>query len=307
MEAKTNQTKKAPFIILAIIILVICAAYFVGFGGYLNDAAAASGLSLNFQMVLYYLYLYGGMMVACIAVLMIVVMALKNKREFFAKLFAWGTLLLAMLGSAGFFGNLAQLSSFTSADQGIAYFATYVPYVALVVASVALIVQWDDSTRKKVNKISLVCTLVSIVMTILLISNVMAQMKSMLDMLGTMQTVYVYQYIFMIATALVCTLMCAFYFYVTLSRRKFDCHMIGMTDEEAEIVERIEARVDEIADEVEELATEGEAIIEAEMQIDEKTNGQVQEAAGEAEKAPEAAETVIVETEVVIEEDTEGK
>lgn len=294
MEAKTNQTKKAPFIILAIIILATCAAYFIGFGGYLSGAAAASGLSLNFQMVLYYLYLYGGLMVACIVVLMIVVLALKNMREFFAKMFVWGTFLLAMLGSAGFYGNLAQLSSFTSTDQVIAFFATYAPYVALSVASVALIVQWDDNRRKKANMVSLVCMLVSAAMTIMLASNVMTQMKSMLDMLGTMQAVYIYQYIFMITTALACTLMCVFYFYVTLSRRKFDCHMIGMTDEEAGIVERIEARVDEIADEVEELATEGEAIIEAEKQID--------EAVEEAAQTLQSTDSVIVETEIVVEE-----
>ncbi|MBC5646971.1 putative sodium/potassium/calcium exchanger [Christensenella tenuis] len=295
MEAKTNKTNKIPFIILAIIVLAVCVIYFVGFGGYLNSAAAASGLTLGLPMVLYYLYLYGGMMIACIAVLMIMVLTLKNMREFFAKIFVWGTFLLAMLASAGFFGNLAQVSSFTSIDQGIAYFATYVPYVALVVASISLIVQWDSSNRKKANMISLVCTLISAAMTILLISNIMTQMKSMLDTLGTMQTAYIFQYTFMIMTAVACSIMCMLYFYVTLNRRKFDCHMIGMTDEEAEIVERIEARVDEIADEVEELAAEGEAIIKAETEIQKEIDGQIGETEKEAAEILEDTDSVSIE------------
>lgn len=294
METKINKTNRIPFIILAVIILAVCAIYFIGFGGYLNSAAGASGLTLGLPMILYYLYLYGGMMIACIAVLMIMVLALKNMREFFAKIFVWGTFLLAMLASAGFFGNLAQIPSFTSADQGMAYFATYVPYVALVVASIALIVQWDSNIRKKANMISLVCTLVAAAMTIMLLSNIMMQMKLMLDTIGTLQTAYIFQYTFMTMTAVACTVMCVFYFYVTLNRRKFDCHMIGMTDEEAEIVERIEARVDEIAGEVEELAAEGEAIIKAEMEIDEQIHETVEETVSAA-----------LETESVVEENEE--
>ena len=60
MESKTKNTNIIPFIILAIIVLAVCVIYFVGFGGYLNSAAAASGLTLGLPMVLYYLYLYGG-------------------------------------------------------------------------------------------------------------------------------------------------------------------------------------------------------------------------------------------------------
>ncbi len=278
METTVNRTKRAPFIILAIIILAACAVFFTGFGGYMHEAAAASGMTLGIQMILYYLYLYGGMMVACIVVLMLMVLLLKNKREFFAKIFVWGAFLLAMLASAGFFGNLVQVSSFTTTEQGVAYFATYIPYVVVVVSPIALIVQWDSSSRRAVNLVSLVSLMVSAVLTVLLIANIMTQMQSMLDTLGTIQTAYIYQYMFMIAIGIICTLMCALYFSVTLDRRKFDCNMIGMTDEEAAIVERIEARVDEIAEEVEELAAEGEAVIAEEKKIEEaKADRQKQE------------------------------
>lgn len=279
-----KRTSKVPFYIIAIITLLSCVGYFIGLGGYISIAAPTG---IAFDQFLSVLYASGGMVVACTAALLVILLVLKNKREMWAKILIWGILILSVLASASFYGSLTQLSGATF-DQALAFVARFVPYIALSVASVAMIAQWDSSEHKATNLISFVCMLVSAVMVIFYVKSIMDEIQNGLNITGTIDTVYLYQYAMMIALAIMLVLVTLVYFYATINRRKFDCTMIGMTDEEAEIVERIEQRVDEIADEVEELAAEGEAIVEAEKEmeaaIDEVVEASVDEAMQDSEE-----------------------
>ncbi len=274
IEKKTN---KVPFAIIAIITLIFSAGYFVGLGGYISIAAPTG---IDIVQFLNVLYASGGMIVACVVVLMVLMFVLKNKRELWTKILIWGILLLSVLASANFFGNLTQLAA-ANFTQGLAFVARYAPYMAVSVASVAMIAQWDNGEHKAANMVSFVCMLVAAVMVIFQAKNMLDEVQTGLNLTGTIDSVYLYQYLMLTALAIVLVLIDVVYFYATMSRRKFDCTVIGMTDEEAQIVERIEKRVDEMADEVEALAAEGEAIIEAEIEMNEA----VEEAVAEAVEA----------------------
>lgn len=283
-QALKQKTSKVPFYIIAIITLVFCAGYFVGLGGYISTAAPTG---VDFSQFLNLLYVSNGLIVCCAVALMVVLFVLKNKRELWAKILIWGILILSVLACANFYGNLMQLSA-TTFTQGLSFVARYAPYAALSVASVAMIAQWDSGEHKAANMVSFVCMLVAAVMVIFGVKDILETVQSSLNLTGTIDAAYMYQYVMLIALAIILVLIDLVYFYATISRRKFDCTLIGMTDEEAEIVERIEKRVDEMADEVEELAAEGEAIIEAEKEIDEAISEAVEEAIDEA--VEEAAE-----------------
>lgn len=269
-----KKTSKVSFYIIAIITLVFCAGYFIGLGGYIGTAAPTG---IDFPQFLNVLYASGGLIVICLAALMVVMLVLKNKREFWAKIFIWGILILSVLASANFYGTLTQLSA-TTFTQGLAFVARYAPYIAVCVASVAMIAQWDNGQHKAANMVSFVCMLIAAVMVIFEVKSIVEEVQSGLNLTGTIDSVYLYQYVMLTALAFALVMVNVVYFYVTTSRRRFDCTMIGMSDGEAEIVERIEARVDEIADEVEELAAEGAAIIEAEIEIEEAIEEAVEEA-----------------------------
>ncbi|MEG2360406.1 MAG: hypothetical protein RSB97_01050 [Christensenella sp.] len=288
-QVMEKKTSKVPFYIIALVTLIACAGYFVGLGGYI---ALAAPMGITFSQFMNVWYASGGMIVACIVGALFVLFVLKNKREFWAKIFIWGILILSVLASAAFYANLAQMEAM-DATQGFAFVSRYIPYVALSVASIAVIVQWDDNAHKAANMVSLVCMLVSAFMVIFQIKAIVGEIQGGLDATSTIDPVYLYQYMMLIFLAVSLVLITLLYFYVTLSRRKFDCVIIGMTDEEAEVVERIEARVDEIADEVEEIATQDAASIVTE----EKAEAEIDEA------AKEDTETVVIETETVIEEE----
>ncbi len=289
MEQTMNKkTSKAPFLVLTIATLAVCIVFFIGLGGYIATAATAG---ITFDQFLNVLYASGGMVVICITALMIVLLVLKTKREVWAKVFVWGALLLSMLASAGFYGNLSQLTM-VDFTQGLGFVSRYAPYIALSVASVALIVQWDNNNRKATNLVSLVCWMVSAVMVVFQIKSIMEEMQNGLNLTSSIDPVYLYQYIMLGALAIALALIVVVYFYVTLSRRSFDRNMLGLTDEEAEIVERIEERVDEIADEVEEMAALGEAVIAAKQEIEKEAHQAAEETA--ADTGEEAGNEEIV-------------
>lgn len=271
-----KKTSKVPFAIIAIITLIFSVGYFVGLGSFIA-AAAPTGISL--AQFIEVLYMNGGIIIACVIALIVIMIMLRNKREIWAKVLIWGILLLCVLASANFFGNLTQIAA-ASFTQGLAFVARYAPYLAVTVASVAMIAQWDNGEHKAANMVSFVCMLIAAVMAIFQIKNIVDTIQQNLNLISEMQTQFLAQYVMIVSSAFVLIMVNVVYFYATISRRNFDCTVIGMTDEEAQIVERIERRVDEIADEVEALAAEGEAIIEAEIELE-----AVEEAAEEAVEA----------------------
>lgn len=307
-ETITKKTNKIPFIILAIITLLACVLYFASIGGYVStvvESTQASGgsVTVDFGTITNVLYSTGGMLVIAAAALMAVVLLLKNKRELWAKIFVWAGLLLATMLGAAFFSSLASV-----ATNGFSVLLPYIPQVALVVGSVALIAKWDSGEKKSANIVILVSLIVSIIVSIAFTVTLYSQAKAALDSLGELEPMYIFQYLILAAVPYVATLVLAVYYVATMSRRKFDCFMLAMTDEEAQVVERIEKRVDEIADEVEEMAVMGEAIIEAEKEIDREIDEAVQEAIDEAvEEVVEDDAAVTVEVEVTGEEAPEKK
>ena len=105
--------------------------------------ASGGSVTVDFGTITNVLYSTGGMLVIAAAALMAVVLLLKNKRELWAKIFVWAGLLLATMLGAAFFSSLASV-----ATNGFSVLLPYIPQVALVVGSVALIAKWDSGEKK---------------------------------------------------------------------------------------------------------------------------------------------------------------
>ena len=200
----------------------------------------------------------------------------------------WGVLILSTMYSTTFFSSWAQ------AATNINFYATYIPWIVLTVAAVTMVAGWDSSDKKRINAIQWACLAASVVMSVIFF-------VIMLTSLMSTEALAIYNLVVALSINAALNLFILLLALITRSKRTFDKVIFAMSDEEADIVERIEARVDEIADEVEEMAAEGEAFVEA------KAAAEImeEEAAQAEEKAAE--EEVVIETEVVAEETVEDK
>ncbi|MEG2202576.1 MAG: hypothetical protein RRY10_02925 [Christensenellaceae bacterium] len=273
-----ENKKDKGFVIVAILTVIFSIAYLIGIFGFIAESSFSQQMALPLPVVLSFLYGVGAFAVVCVLVLMIALITLKNKREIVAKIFSWGVLLFTLLYTSGLYVSLLQLSSLTNLDA-FNFIASYIPSIAVCVTFIAMISQWDSSDKKAVNMIALVSVMVSLFMVVF----------TTVQAFGSLMTTVpaaIYALIYSVALGIVNLFVLIGVFMITRSRRTFDKRVFAMSDEEAEMVEKIEDRVEEIADEVEDMAAE-------------INNDRV--------SSIEDAQTVIVEEEIIIEEENVDK
>ncbi|MEA5003905.1 MAG: hypothetical protein VB081_10445 [Christensenella sp.] len=287
---KKDQTVKSQsnlaINIVSVLVVVLIGGFIVALFGFLGLFAETAGTPMSFASVISNLYLIGGFALISMVLFVIGIFFAKERRELMSKIWVWGVLLLSVMYAATFFANVVQ------GVASIDLFADFVPWIALMVATVAMIANWDNSNKKILNMIQWVCLAVSIVFTVIFFAiNLMSLMS--------VENLAIYRLVVLLSKSAVIVVFNLLLVLITRSKRTFDKVIFAMSDEEADIVERIEARVEEIADEVEEMAAEGEAFVEA------KAAAEIMEE--ETEKAEEIAaeEEIVIETEVVTEESAE--
>ncbi|MEA4852887.1 MAG: hypothetical protein VB082_01275 [Christensenella sp.] len=274
---KKKSNKNIGIIIISILIIVLAVGMIVSLIGYLQAYEQSAQLGLTtmdyVDYFVYNIYMIGGLMGVCALLLVLSWFIAKEKREVLSKIWFWGILLTTVLYLANFFPALIQ------GTFSIEVFAFYLPWLALAVGCVALLANWDNSNKKNLNFIEFTCLAVSIVFSAFFFYQKLTSLMST-------EALAIYSVVIPLIINAMVNLLLVQMFLVTASKRKFDKAILAMTDEEADIVERIEARVDEIASEVEEMAAEGEALVEAEEALE--------EAAEDAESI-EATETIVKE------------
>ena len=296
-------------IIVSILLVLVAVGFFVSFFGFMSTYAVTAGAAPSLSVYLSNLFLIGGFALVSMVLFVISIFfaieirrpmskiwiwgflveaAIKGRRELMSKIWMWGVLILAAMYSTTFFTSLAQ------AGAAINFYASYIPWVVLLIASVTMIAGWDSSNKKRVNIIEWVCLAASVAMSVIFFAATLGSLMST-------EALAIYYILITLTVNAALNLFILLLALITRSKRTFDKVIFAMSDEEADIVERIEARVDEIADEVEEMAAEGEAFVEA------KAAAEImeEEAAQAEEKAAE--EEVVIETEVVAEETVEDK
>lgn len=288
MEETVRNKKNIGIIIVSILTILIVAGFLVAFFGFMSTYAQVAGATPTFSIYMSNLYIIGGFALIAMVLFILFIFVAKEKRELLSKVFIWGVLLLAAMYSTAFFSNWSQ------AAANVSFYASYIPWVALTVAAVAMIACWDSNDKKRLNMIQWICLAASVVMSVF-------YFVGMLTALMSTEALAIYNLVVTLAINAGVNMFLLLLALITRSKRTFDKVIFAMSDEEAEIVERIEARVDEIADEVEEMAAEGEAFVEAKVaaEIMEEETQKAQEQAAEEE--------IAIETEVVIEEDADGE
>ncbi len=132
----------------AAVLLVICAAYFVLFGLYVGEATA--GEPVTPDRMVYSLYAYGGLAIACIAGMAATVLM---RSSVWFRVFVWGAILLCYHFASQLFANLHNLSVL-GFYQGMLYAAEFIPSMALVAALIALICQWNAQSKAATKNIA---------------------------------------------------------------------------------------------------------------------------------------------------------
>jgi len=275
-DVNGNIKKKGEtlsFKILGWVSLCVAAVFFVLLFALLGMDFGSYGLAVPFGDALQFFYQNNGFSFAFYFLLIIGVMAISRRREVFAKVCFWGILIFSLLYASAFVANLYYLPQ-VQFTVGFEFFATYVPVLCLVIALVAILSQWEAPDKQKVNLIALVTSMISIFMTAFYC------LRAAIDNGATssIQYVNIAMVVFGAATVVLINLMV---YIITRSRRIFDKVIYAMTDEEADLVEGVEDRVETVVVEFEEEMLED---------IAQRMNDDSDNPSKTAEEAVEAAE-----------------
>lgn len=272
--------------IMMILTIVFIGGFIVALLGFLDTYATTAGVSMGVTEFMSNLYSVGGLSLVAMILFILGIVFAKERRELMSKIWMWGVLLLSVMYITAFFAYILQ------GAYAIELFTDYIPWIALVVASVAVLANWDNNNKKVLNTVLWVCFAVAAVFTVIFFAvNLMSLM--------TTESLAIYRLVVVLSKSAAVMIFILLLVLITRSKRTFDKIIFAMSDEEADIVERIEARVEEIADEVEEMAAEGEAFVKA------KAAAEIIEEESQTAEEEAATEEAVIETEVVLEETAE--
>ncbi len=189
-------------------------------------------------------YQNNGFMLALFMVLLIGLVAVKKRRENFTKVFLWAILIFGVLNLSEFVNLFYYLPSLgTSSAMDVV--SIYVPTACAVAAVITLLAQWDASDKKKANIVTAICAIVAIFMAVYYSARMLVVDQGFGDvqMIRTLAGV----------TGLVSvTFLSILAYVITLSRKQFDMVAYAMTDDEAELVESVEDKVESAVEQFEE-------------------------------------------------------
>lgn len=288
---KTNNGSKKGFFVISLVSMAAAIAVLVAFLTMLPDLNAQYqmyyGVGLSAEIVLNIMYMQDLFFLCMFIALLLVTMFFAGRRDVFARVMIWGMLLLGTLKLANYVGQLFTLSQYGASDI-FTFFSAWIQMLCVVVTLIALIAQWDDKNKKIVNTISLIaCVVSAIFFVIILVNRDFSQAGSMAEI------------ILVVGTMASLLLIPLYVFCITSSRRLFNRVMYGFTNEEAEVVEEIEDKLEEERD-----YYETKAIERLENEIaEELKNAFVEEVIETSQnKTDEELEEEVVET---VEEDVE--
>ncbi len=204
-------------------------------------ASAGAG---NFGDVFMSFYQNNGFTVGIFFVLLIGFFAVKTRREVFSKVCFWGVMLLALVYASEFFKMLYYFPSmnFTGAFDIV---SIYAPSVCAVASITALIAQWDATDKKRLNAVAAVCAIIAIFMAVYY----SARMLVFDESFGSPQMMQIFAGI---TGVIAMTMVSVIVYTATITRRTFDTVVYAMTNDEAELVESVEDKVETVVGQFEE-------------------------------------------------------
>lgn len=207
----TTTKKQKPGIVLAVLLLLACAFFFITYGLYVGEATRGEEVSTG--QVIYTLYAYGGFGVICLAGIAVAALSNVKKKAVVSRVFMWGTILLAYHFATQFFANAFNLAVMTF-QKGLIYSSEYIPSLLLVAALIAVLCQWNAENRKAAAMISWISLLVSAFLAGWFIYHKLTSMISL-------DAVIVYDALFGVAHAVVTPVAIGFLFQATRKNEAF--------------------------------------------------------------------------------------
>lgn len=197
---------------MPLLLLMCCVFFFLSYGLFVYEATRTEGASI--AQILYNLYAYGGFFVICLAGMAVSVLLPTAKKAVIARVFMWGTILLAYHFASQFFANAFNLAVM-SFQQALIYSSEYLPCMILVGTLIALLSQWGAEGKKVTNTIAWIGLLVSAFLSGWLIYHKLTSLISL-------DAVVVCDALFSVAHALVVPVAIAFLFHVTRNNEVFE-------------------------------------------------------------------------------------
>ncbi len=249
MESIETKKGMKGFYCFTWVALIIAALMLVCTIFVLSQLGLIYGAAPGFGDIMITLYNMHALLVALFVLLLIGLLAAKIRRELWVKVMTWGMLLLAVALSTPIFTQVLSILPQAEALAGVTTICAYAPVLCVTVTLVALLAQWDSANKKAVHTVSLICWIAAAATTaVYLVQNIRQYAVGGYELSG-----FDYAYLIAeIAGDIAIVLICVFAWMVTSSRRKFDRVIYAMTDEEAAVMEGVEDRIEEIADDLEE-------------------------------------------------------
>lgn len=229
------------FITLIVLLLII------DYSSYNLTVPFGDGLQFFFQT--------NGFLGLFFVVWLIVTLILKKGGIIASKIALWGLLIFAVLAASSFVANLYYLPQVAS-NAILAFFATYVPILCVIVNLIAVLSDWNTQDKKLVNKVIMISTLISVFWTVYYCLQVGA------DNLQLTTTKYINMWM-VISGALTILFISIILYLTSTSRTLFVQSFFGISKREAERTEF----VDDIAEENAQLINNEIAVLEKAAQI----------------------------------------
>lgn len=232
---------KKWFMIIGLAVIALCGIYIISTVSFISDLSVQAGRAVTAGDYLQQFFETGGLFLFLFTALIIVTVFVQAAREVIAKVLIWGLLLLSVIMNAAFFTSIYNISQYP--DQISYYIIASIPLFCAIVPLVALICQWDSAKKKATRVICIVSAIIAAVFVILQLTQYNP------SALGS-----VLLFLVLLTFNVGVVLVPLFVLSVTKNRQAFYVLMCGLTEEEAVLVEKIEDKIGEVKEELEECA-----------------------------------------------------